>query len=108
MASPPTRPEAPEAEDSPEPPPEPEPIAPGPTAVQDWLARGSFWASLKMRKLALASSLPASPRPVVGTGFWKVSDQPLNVPVPLVVVVFWMTSVHVPLAFIPAKVLASD
>ena len=35
-----------------------------------------------MRKLAVKSSLPGSPRPVVGSGFWKVSDQPVNVPVP--------------------------
>ena len=38
---------------------------------------------MKMRKLPLMLSLPGSPRPVVGTGFWKLSDQPLKVPVPV-------------------------
>jgi len=28
-----------------------------------------------MRKLALILSAPGSPRPVVGNGFWKLSDQ---------------------------------
>ena len=41
-----------------------------------------------MRKLAVKSSLPGSPRPEVGSGFWKLSDQPLIVPVPPVVELF--------------------
>ena len=56
-----------------------------------------------MRKLPLMLSLPGSPSPVVGSGFWKISDQPLNVPLPPVVELFWMTSVQVPWAFMPAK-----
>ena len=56
-----------------------------------------------MRKLVLILSLPGSPRPEVGTGFWKLSDQLLKVPVPPVVELFWMTSVQVPWAFRPAN-----
>src|SRR5271166_3446516 len=56
-----------------------------------------------MRKLPLALSLPGSPRPEVGSSFWKLSDQLLNVPVPLVVEAFLITSVQIPLALIPAK-----
>ena len=84
-------------------PPVLEPIDAGPTAVQAWLDSGLVGPSVKMRKLALMLSLPGSPRPVVGSGFWKVSDQLLNVPVPSVVEAFWMTSVQVPLAFRPAN-----
>ena len=60
----------------------PPPIDAGPTAVHCWLDRASAWLSVKMRKLAVTLSLPGSPRPEVGSGFWKVSDQPVNVPVP--------------------------
>ena len=60
----------------------PPPIDAGPTAVHCLLERASTWLSVKMRKLAVTLSLPGSPRPEVGSGFWKVSDQPVNVPVP--------------------------
>ena len=59
---------------------------------------------MKMRKLVLTLSLPCSPSPEVGSGFWKLSDQPLKYPhfryrsSQLV-----MTRVHVPLASRPAK-----
>ncbi len=56
-----------------------------------------------MRKLVLMLSAPGSPRPEVGTGFWKLSDQLLKVPVPLVVELFWMTSIQVPWAFMPGE-----
>ena len=49
-----------------------------------------------MRKLAVKMSLPGSPRPEVGSGFWKVSDQPVSVPVPPVVELFVMASIQVP------------
>ena len=55
-------------------------IAAGPTAVHCSLDKPSVWPSVKMRKLSLVLSLPCSPKPVVGSGFWKLSDQPLNVP----------------------------
>ena len=55
----------------------------GPTGVQA-VAATARWSgpSVKMRKLALTLSVPGSPRPVVGSGFWKLSDQLLSVPVP--------------------------
>ena len=54
---------------------------------------------MKILKLALTLSLPAVPNPVVGSGFWKLNDQPLKVPVaPLPVAELVMTRVHVPLA----------
>ena len=46
-------------------------IAAGPTAVHSSLESESVWPRVKMRKLVLASSLPSSPRPEVGNGFWK-------------------------------------
>ena len=70
---------------------------------------------MKIRKLTVASSLPGSPSPLVGSDFWKVSDQPLMVPVVPVVELFVMTSVQVPWTFMPcwppavgAKTVARD
>ena len=40
-----------------------------------------------MRKLALILSAPGTPKPEVGTGFWKLSDQLLMVPLRPVVAV---------------------
>ena len=77
------------------------PIDAGPTAVHAWLDRASAWLSVKMRKLAVTSSLPGSPRPEVGSGFWKVSDQLVSVPVPPVVELFVMVNTQVPCTFMP-------
>ena len=56
-------------------------IAAGPTAVHSWLESAVGLAQREDAEAELASSLPGSPRPEVGNGFWKVSDQLLNVPV---------------------------
>ena len=108
MARPVTRPEGSDRQGSLEPPP----IDAGPTAVHSWLDRASAWLRVKMRKLAVALSLPGSPRPEVGSGFWKVSDQPLNVPVPPVVELFVMVNTQVPCTLVPsgagANAVASD
>src|SRR5436190_23648691 len=54
-----------------------------PTGVH-WLWELALLGSIaKMRKLAVAGSTPGSPRPVEGTGFWKLIDQLLSVPVRL-------------------------
>ena len=53
----------------------------GPTGVQTSLDTGSLGLRVKIWKLTVASSLPCSPSPLVGSGFWKVSDQPFKVPV---------------------------
>ena len=98
MASPVTRPDGSEPSVAAR---NPRPIDAGPTAVHAWLDRASAWPSVKMRKLAVTLSLPGSPRPVVGTGFWKLSDQLLNVPVPPVVELFWMISTQVPWTLMP-------
>src|SRR5271157_371129 len=88
------------------------PIDAGPTAVQAWLDRASTWLSVKMRKLAVTSSLPGSPRPDVGSGFWKVSDQLVIVPVPSVFELFTMVNTQVPCTLMPlgagANMVASD
>ena len=84
--------------------PPPPPIDAGPTAVHCWLETASAWPRLKIRKLVLMLSLFGSPSPVVGTGFWKVSDQLLSVPVPpLPVLELVMMRVQVPLASRPAN-----
>ena len=49
------------------------------------------------------SSLPGSPSPLVGNGFWKESDQPLKVPWLEVIELLSMTRVHVPFASRPAN-----
>ena len=99
MAMPPTRPERAPADDSAPPVPPPPPIDAGPTDVHSWLDRASDWPRVKIRKLALMSSLPGSPSPLVGSGFWKVSDQLFSVPVAAGRRAFWMTSVQVPWTF---------
>src|SRR4051794_5772363 len=55
-------------------------IEAGPTDVQLVFEGGLGGAVVKIRKLADAWSAATSPRPGWGTGFWKVSDQPLSVP----------------------------
>ena len=64
-------------------------------------------SSVKMRKLALTWSATGSPRPVLGTGFWNVSDQALRVPAVVAPVALMTVSVQVPWAFEPANA-ASD
>src|SRR5438874_1950445 len=54
-------------------------IPAGPTAVQVSLESGLVGSIVKMRKLALTASVFGSPRPLTGSGFWKVSDQLLSV-----------------------------
>ena len=51
---------------------------PGPTAVQVVLDSGLVGSVVKIRKLTVAWSATGSPRPVIGTPFWKVSDQLLS------------------------------
>ena len=53
----------------------------GPTAVKVELARALDGARLKIWKYAVLRSIGSSARPVAETGFWKVSDQFLSVPV---------------------------
>ena len=55
-------------------------IGAGPTAVHCSLDKPSVWLSVKIRKLSVALSLPFSPNPEVGSGFWKLRDQPLRIP----------------------------
>src|SRR5262249_45005742 len=97
----------PAADDSPPPGPPVElllPIAAGPTGVQAWAESASVWPMVKMRKPALMASLPGSPRPVFSSGFWKLSDQLLSVPVaPLPVAELVITSVQLPGALSPAN-----
>src|SRR5947209_6044191 len=107
MARPETRPAPPSPDDSgpPAPPVEPlPPMAAGPTGVQTWPDRASDWPRVKSRKLALMLSPPGSPRPLVGSGFWKLSVQLLRVPVaPLPVAELVTTSVQLPRAWRPAN-----
>src|SRR5690242_10664504 len=74
--------------------PEPEAIGAGPTAVHWSRDRGSVGFIWKMRKLELDWSATGSPRPEVGSGFSKLSDQLLRVAVVPPALV--MTSCHVP------------
>ena len=85
-----------------------------PTGDQAWLDRALDWPRFDSWKLTVGP-LPCTPRPLVGSGFWKVSDQPFKVPVVPVVEVLVRTSVQVPWTFMPcwppvvgAKTLASD
>ena len=75
----------------------------GPTGVQTSLDTGSLGLRVKIWKLTVASSLPCSPSPLVGSGFWKVNDQPFKVPV-VAVALFVIVSVQVPWTFMPASV----
>ena len=66
---------------------------------------------VKIWKPTVVLSLPGWPSPVVGSDFWKVSDQLLMVPVVKVEELFWTTSVQVPWTFMPvggAKTVARD
>ncbi len=56
-----------------------------------------------MRKLALMLSAPGTPRSEFGTGFWKLIDQLLIVPVRPLELLFWTSSTQVPWALKPAK-----
>ena len=55
----------------------------------------SLGLKVKIWKLTVASSLPCSPSPLVGNGFWKVNDQPFKVPV-VAFALFVIVSVQVP------------
>ena len=77
------------------------PIAAGPTAVHVELDCGLVGSIVKIRKLVLAWSATGSPRPVLGSGFWKVIDQLLGWPTDPVVLVFDTASVHAPPTFSP-------
>ena len=80
-------------------------IAAGPTAVQVLLDSGLVGSIVKIRKPALTWSATGSPRPLVGKGFWKLSDHPRSLPALPLVVVSVRTSSHAPCADSPTTVL---
>src|SRR5438128_11350842 len=78
------------------------PMAAGPTDVQFCCDTELVMSTLKMRKLTVARSATDSPRLVLGTGFWKKSDQLLSRPAfPGVLSV--ISSFHAPLTFLPTR-----
>src|SRR4051812_39142290 len=80
--------------------------AAGPTAVQVSCESGLAGSCVKIRKLVEASSLLASPSPLLGTGLLKVIDQELRMPVVLAEVT--ISSFHCPAALVLRKALSSD
>src|SRR6185312_8009608 len=96
---PPMRPEEPPTADS-----GPPPLLlmdAGPTAVHVSVDSGLVGSIVKIRKLVLAWSATGSPRPLLGRGFWKVSDQLLRWPAVPSVLTFETDSVHAPPTFSP-------
>src|SRR5262245_7445386 len=82
-------------------------IGAGPTAVQVVCDSGLDGSIGKMRKLPLTRSATGSPRPEVGSGFWKLSDQLLSVPVSAVLELE-TTRVQAPPDVSPLNAVSSD
>src|SRR4051794_17280828 len=80
----------------------------GPTAVQVSWDSALVGSIVKIRKLAWVWSAVGSPRPEVGWGFSKESDQLFSVPVRLLALLSWSRSVHVPPEGKPANAFRRD